>query len=414
MFDFTEEHMMIRKMMRRWTTDVLEPETERLENQVVGDEPYDLFRDLGKTFGIISLAKSAFERMEKKQSGGDKNDSKEKSDDDSSQGMSAADPALAAMLSIEMSRVNPGFMLSLGASIALTGGAIMSKGTWEQKKRWGLPILTFDKIGGWGMTEPHSGSDAFRSMRTTAKPTDGGYILKGSKTFITNAPAGDIFVIYAKIDHGDGTPISERPIEAFVVERGDKGIETSKPMKKFGMHTSPTGEVFLEDCFVPSDRLLGMTETSVDGRSSGKGVFHTERTGAAPMAYGIIERCLELSIEYSKERESWGNKIATYQLVQQRLTDMFLGLENVKNLMFKQIWMEKNKKSMTPAEASATKLYCGQTATNCGLSAIQLFGGNGYTQEYKVERLTRDAKLMQIGGGTDDIQIINIARHLLK
>jgi alkylation response protein AidB-like acyl-CoA dehydrogenase len=303
-------------------------------------------------------------------------------------------------------------MLAFGASMGLAGGAIVGKGTLEQKKRWGLPILTWDKIGAWGMTEPGAGSDAFRSMRTTATPKDGGYVLNGQKTFITNAPYADILVIYAKIDRGDGTPLAERPIQPFIVERGDQGMETSKPMRKMGMHSSPTGEVFLQDCFVPADRLLGLQEQAV-GRASGKDVFHSERTGMAPMCVGIIERCLEISTEYAKQRVTWGKQIAEYQLVQEKLARMFVHLENCKNLMFKQLTLSAEGGTMTPAEASAAKLYCARAATESAMEAIQLLGGNGYMQEYRVEMLARDAKLLQIGGGTDEIQIINIARHLL-
>src|SRR5262249_35778529 len=155
---------------------------------------------------------------------------------DGAKGSAMGDPALSAILSIELSRICPGFCLAFGATMGLAGGAIMSRGTLEQKKRWGLPILTFDKIGGWGMTGPGAGSDAFRSMRTTAVPRDGGYVLSGQKTFITNAPYADILVIYAKIDRGDGTPLADRQIQPFIVERGDRGMETSKPMRKMGMH----------------------------------------------------------------------------------------------------------------------------------------------------------------------------------
>jgi acyl-CoA dehydrogenase len=289
----------------------------------------------------------------------------------------------------------------------------MGKGTLEQKKRWGLPILTWEKLGAWGMTEPGAGSDAFRSMRTVATPKDGGYVLNGQKTFITNAPYADLLVIYAKIDRGDGTPLADRPIQPFVVERGDAGLTTSKPMRKMGMHASPTGEVFLADCFVPADRLLGGREKDGVGRDSGKDVFHSERTGLPTMAVGIIERCLEIALDYAQQRVTWGKKISEYQLVQDKLARMFVHLENCRNMMFKQLGLTLAGKTMTAAEASAAKLYCARAATEVALEAIQVLGGNGYMQEYRVEMFARDAKLLQIGGGTDEIQIINIARHLL-
>ncbi|RMH41475.1 MAG: acyl-CoA dehydrogenase [Deltaproteobacteria bacterium] len=406
MFEFTEEHKMIRQMVRRWCTDKLEPKVDALE---AGEPPYELMRDFVRAFRIDDMVDAAFAEAERKRdAGGDGATGR------SGGGLLAGtDPAMSALLSIELSRVCPGFMLAFGASMGLAGGAIMNKGTWEQKRRWGLPILKFDKIGAWGMTEPGAGSDAFGSMRTVARPVDGGYVLNGQKTFITNAPYADVLVVYAKIDRGDGTPLRDRPIQAFIVERGAPGCTTPPPMAKMGMHASPTGEIFLEDCFVPADQLLGEKEREI-GRDSGKDVFHSERTGMAPMCYGIIERCLEVSVEYAKERRTWGKPIAEYQLIQEKLARMYMHLENVGNLMFKQLWMAKHGKRMSAGEASACKLYCARAATECALEAIQVLGGNGYMREYRVEMLMRDAKLLQIGGGTDEIQILHIARQLLS
>ena len=390
-FEFTQEHEMIRKMIRRWTAEKLEPKVDAFE---AGEPPYETMRDLARSFGIPDLVRGAFD----KEGGG---------------GGTGRDPVIGAIMAIELSRVSPGFAMAFGASMGLAGGAIMGKGTPEQKRRWALPILTWEKIGAWGMTEPGAGSDAFRSMRTVAVPRDGGYVLNGQKTFITNAPYADVIVVYAKIDTGDGTALPDRPFQPFVVERGDPGMETGKPMRKMGMHSSPTGEVFLQDCFLPADRLLGLEVKRGLGRESGKDVFHSERTGMAPMCFGIIERCLEISLAYARERVTWGKRIADYQLIQEKLARMFVHLENCRNLMFKQLALTRAGRTMTPAEASATKLYCARAATECALEAVQILGGNGYMQEYRVEMLARDAKLLQIGGGTDEIQIINIARHLL-
>ncbi len=404
MIRFSEEHEQIRKLVRRWTTSKLEPKVDALE---AGEPPYELMRDFAKTFGIVDMMRGMFAKMA---------DGERQSD-----GL-ARDPALSAILSIELSRVSPGFALAFGASAGLAGGAILGKGTLDQKQRWAKPILTWEKIGAWGMTEPGAGSDAFRSMRTVALPTTqidgsgtkcGGYVLNGQKTFITNAPYADILVIYAKIDRGDGTPLADRPIQPFVVERTDKGVATSKPMRKMGMHASPTGEVFLEDCFLPAERLLGGREKEAVGRESGKDVFHSERTGLPTMAVGIIERCLEIALDYAKQRVTWGKKIAEYQLVQEKLARMYVHLENARNMMFKQMTLTAEGKTMTAAEASAAKLYCARAATEVAMEAVQLLGGNGYMQEYRVEMFARDAKLLQIGGGTDEIQILNIARNLI-
>src|SRR5262249_43615139 len=154
----------------------------------------------------------------------------------------------STLVAIEMSRVNPGFFMSFGAWLGLAGGAIMAKGTPEQKKRWALPILTMEKIGAWAMTEPGAGSDAFGAMGPVARRDGDDYVLRGQKTFITNAPFADICVVYAKI--GD-VPIAERPIHAFVVEKGTPGFTQGAPLRKMGMHSSPTGELFLEDVRLP-------------------------------------------------------------------------------------------------------------------------------------------------------------------
>jgi alkylation response protein AidB-like acyl-CoA dehydrogenase len=427
MYQFNEEHEMVRKVIRKWTTAKLEPKLDAFETGA--EPPYEAMRDFAKTFGIPDLVRGQFARLEARaKEGAAGGAAPSATEQREPQVRGAGDPVMGALLSIELARVSPGFALAFGASMGLAGGAIMGKGTLEQKKRWGLPILTWDKIGAWGMTEPGAGSDAFRSMRTVAVPRDGGYVLNGQKTFITNAPYADTLVIYAKIDRDDGTPLADRPIQPFVVERGDAGLATSKPMRKMGMHSSPTGEVFLQDVFLPADRLLGLKESfgtrgpaahaaqderTKDGRDSGKDVFHSERTGIATMCVGIIERCLEISLAYAQERVTWGKKIVEYQLVQDKLARMYMHLQNCRNLMFKQLSLTLDGKTMNAAEASATKLYCARSATDCAMDAVQILGGNGYMAEYRVEMLARDAKLLQIGGGTDEIQIINIARNLI-
>jgi alkylation response protein AidB-like acyl-CoA dehydrogenase len=164
---------------------------------------------------------------------------------------------------------------------------------------------------------------------------------------------------------------------------------------------------------VPKENLLGETEKEA-ARDKAKDVFQSERTGMAPMALGIVETSLEKATAYAKERVTWGRPIADYQLVQEKLARMFVHKQNIENLLFKQLWLQKTGGSMSQAEASATKLYCARAATECALEAVQILGGNGYMREYHVEQLARDAKLLQIGGGTDEIQIINVARHLLR
>jgi alkylation response protein AidB-like acyl-CoA dehydrogenase len=292
----------------------------------------------------------------------------------------------------------------------------MKKGTIAQKERWGLDLLTMEKVGAWAITEPNSGSDALGGMRTSARRDGDEYILNGNKTFITNGPYADTTVLYAKLDEGDGADVRNRQVLAFVLDKGMPGFEQSKPFRKMGLHSSPTGELFLSDVRVGRDRLLGETEveTAGGGRQSAKDNFTTERSGVAAMSLGVIEECLKLSVAYARDRMLWGNRIGDFQLIQLKLAKMEVARLNVQNLVFRHIEMQAAGKSLTLAEASAMKLYSAQAASEVAMEAVQLFGGNGYMAEYRVEQLARDAKVFQIYAGTDEIQITHIAKDLLS
>jgi alkylation response protein AidB-like acyl-CoA dehydrogenase len=182
-----------------------------------------------------------------------------------------------------------------------------------------------------------------------------------------------------------------------------------------GMHSSPTGQLFLTDVRVGIDRLIGGTEdVPSGGREGAKDTFSMERSGVAAMSLGIIERCLELCIEYAKERVQFGQPIGQFQLIQEKLARMEVARLNVENLVFRFVEMSMDGRSLTLAEASAMKLYSARAATEVAMEAVQLFGGNGYMSEYRVEQLARDAKVLQIYAGTDEIQITHIARDLLN
>jgi alkylation response protein AidB-like acyl-CoA dehydrogenase len=302
---------------------------------------------------------------------------------------------------------------ALGVSVGLTSAAVMSKGTLRQKERWGLDLLSLRKIGAWAITEPGAGSDAFGSMKSTARHTeDGGYLLNGNKTFITNGPYADIIVFICKLEE-EGVDPRNRKVLSFVVEKGTPGLTQSKPMRKMGLHSSPTGEIFLQDVKVEADRLLGGSEKS-KARSGAKETFSLERAGVAAMSLGIVERCLELSVEYAKQRVQFGRPIGEFQLIQEKLARMEVARLNIQNLVFRVIEAAAEDKGLTFAEASAIKLYSARAAVEVANEAVQIYGGNGYMCEYQVEQLARDAKAMQIYGGTDEIQISAIARDLLS
>ena len=404
MFDFTEEQKMFRQMVRKWVQAKLVPSVDALES---GETlPYDLMRDFIKTFGADELARAALGKAEERaKAGGAPVGAGEV-------GMMGREAGMSGIVTIEFSRVSPGFAMAFGASIGLCGGAIMRGGTLPQKRRFSLPVLTGEKIGAWAITEPNAGSDAFGGMQTTARRAEGGYVLSGQKTFISNAPFADTLLVYAKMEHGDA-PMRERPIHAFILEKGMKGLSLSKPMRKMGMWSSPTGEIFMDAVFVPADQLLGEREKE-PSRQGARDVFHGERTGIVPFCFGIIERCLEESIKYAKERETWGKPIGEYQLIQAKLARMYVHYQNIRGLFFKTLWMQENKVPLTMGEACAMKAYAAPAATECAMEAVQILGGNGYMREFRVEQLARDAKLLQIGGGTDEIQLITCAKALLQ
>jgi alkylation response protein AidB-like acyl-CoA dehydrogenase len=317
---------------------------------------------------------------------------------------------------IELCHYCPGIVTALGVSTGLAGGTIMKGGTPAQMERWGLDLMTLDKVGAWAITEPDSGSDALGGMKSSAQRDGDEYVLNGNKTFITNGPYADTIVFYAKLDDGGDTPLRQRPVLTFILDRGMPGLVQSKPFRKMGLHSSPTGELFLTDVRVGKDRLLGETEGKGgnEGRDSAKGNFVTERAGVAAMSLGLIEECLKLSVQYAKDRLLWERPIAEFQLIQLKLARMEIARLNVENLVFRHIEMSSAGKTLTLAEASAMKLYSAQAASEVAMEAVQLFGGNGYMSEFRVEQLARDAKVFQIYAGTDEIQVTHIARDLLS
>jgi hypothetical protein len=235
--------------------------------------------------------------------------------------------------------------------------------------------------------------------------------LNGQKTFITNGPYADTIVFICKLDEGNAP--KDRKIVSFVLDKGMPGLTQSKPMRKMGMHSSPTGELFLEDVRVGRERLMGESEEAAGGREGAKATFGTERSGVVAMAYGMVDRALELCTEYARTRIQFGKPIGEFQLIQLKLAKMQVAKINIQNMLFRQIEIAASGKRQSFAEASAAKLYAAQATMEVCLEAVQLFGGNGYMAEFQVEQLCRDAKVLQIYGGTDEIQTSQIARSLL-
>jgi alkylation response protein AidB-like acyl-CoA dehydrogenase len=405
MYQGSDEQEMMRDAVRQFVDAEIVPNVEALEH---GDlPPYDILRKLWTTFGLDVAARDRFEKqMVRERAEADGTAPAERS------GGGGRDAGMTLIPIIEICRHCPGMVTAMGVSVGLTAAAIMGKGTIAQKERWALDLLTLDKVGAWAITEPDSGSDAFGSMRSTARRDGDEYLLNGAKTFITNGPHADTTVFICKLDEGNEP--ADRKVLTFVLDRGLDGFAQSGPLRKMGLHSSPTGQLFLDDVRVGRDRLLGETEdVPAGGRDGAKATFSMERTGVAAMALGIIERCLELCTEYARDRVQFGQPIGEFQLIQLKLANMEVARLNVQNLVFRQIEMSRDGDGMDLTEASACKLYSAQAATDVALEAVQLFGGNGYMSEFHVEQLARDAKVLQIYAGTDEIQVSQIARNLL-
>ena len=408
MYEWDEQQQMMRDAMRQFCEKEIAPHIEELEH---GDRPpYEVLRKMYSTFGIDQMAASSFDARIAKEEAIAAGEDVE--DPDAGSGLGGGGGGMMMLPVIELCRWCPGMVTAMGVSVGLTAAAINSKGTIAQKKRWARDLLTLDKIGAWAITEPNSGSDAFGSMQSTARRDGDEYLLRGSKTFITNGPYADTIVFICKLD--EGNPPAERTVLSFVLDSGMEGLEQSKPLRKMGLHSSPTGQLFLDDVRVGKDRLLGETEdVSKGGRDGAKATFTMERSGVAAMALGIIEQCMDLSVRYAKDRVQFGKPIGEFQLIQLKLAKMEVARLNVQNLVFRYVELQAAGHQMSLAEASAMKLYSAQAATDVAMEAVQLFGGNGYMAEYRVEQLARDAKVLQIYGGTDEIQVTHVAKALL-
>ncbi len=407
MIEWSEQHLMIRDAVRRFVDEEIVPNVEALEH---GDmPPYDILRKLIKNFGMDEMARARFEKQIAAEKGDGGAAGKKEGETTGSRGDAVA---MSLIPIVEICRYCPGMVTAMGVSMALTSAAIMSKGTTEQKRRWALDLLTMDKVGAWAITEPGSGSDAFGSMKSVARDNgDGTYTLNGNKTFITNGPYADTIVFICKLEE-QGVDPRDRKIMNFVLDTGTKGLTQTKPMRKMGLHSSPTGELFLSDVVVSKDNLLGGKPVE-RAKSGAKDTFSMERSGVAAMALGMIERCLELSLKYAKERVQFGKPIGEFQLIQEKLARMEVARINVENMVFRTIEGAELGRGITFAEASAMKLYSARAAVEVAMEAVQIYGGNGYMAEYRVEQFARDAKVLQIYAGTDEIQISAIAKDLL-
>ena len=416
MIEWSDTDLMVRDAVRQFIDKEIRPHLDELETGRLS--PYPTVRKLFSQFGLDVMAAEAVKKMLERERDGQN----EKEDGATGFGGGFGGGIQASMVAVlvsEIARVSIGLLSTASVSLGLGAATIMSRGTLAQKERWLPDLMTLRKIAAWAITEPDSGSDAFGGMKTHVKRDGQDYILNGQKTFITNGPDADVLVVYAKLaENTAGDSASDprnRPVLIFVLDAGMPGLTQGKPFKKMGMMSSPTGELFFDNVRLSPDRLLGENEhTGGDGRESARDNFAAERIGIAMMALGIINECHRLCVDYAKTRTLWGRNIGQFQLIQLKLAKMEIARMNVQNMVFHTIERQQAGKPLTLAEASTIKLYSSEAATEVAMEAVQLFGGNGYMAEYRVEQLARDAKSLMIYAGSNEVQVTHIAKGLLS
>ena len=288
---------------------------------------------------------------------------------------------------------------------SLCASLIYENGTTEQKEKYLVPLAKGEKIGAFGLTEPGAGTDA-AGQQTTAILDGDNYILNGSKIFITNGGVADTFVLFAMTDKSKGT----RGISAFIVEKGFKGFSIGKREEKLGIRASSTTELIFENCIVPKENLIGK-----EGKGFGIAMKTLDggRIGIAAQALGIAEGAYEEAVKYMKERKQFGKPLSAFQGLQWMIAEMETKIEAAKLLVYKAAWLKQNKLPYS-VNAAKAKLFAAEVAMDVTTKAVQIHGGYGYTKEYPVERMMRDAKITEIYEGTSEVQKMVIAGAALR
>ena len=305
----------------------------------------------------------------------------------------------------EVSRGSASVGLSYGAHSNLCVNQIYRNGSEDQKRRYLPPLISGEHVGALAMSEPEAGSDVV-SMRLRAEKRGDRYVLNGSKMWITNGPEADTLVVYAKTDPDAGP----RGITAFLVERGFAGFSASPKLDKLGMRGSDTSELVFEDCEVPEENVLGEEGRGVAVLMSG---LDFERLVLSGGPLGIMQSCLDAVVPYVHQREQFGQPIGEFQLIQGKLADMYTSLSACQSYCYT-VARAADRGMISRKDAAGCLLFSAERATQMSLQAIQVLGGNGYTNEFPVGRLLRDAKLYEIGAGTSEIRRMLIGRELFR
>jgi len=296
-----------------------------------------------------------------------------------------------------------GLLFSINAQMWTLEIPLRDFGSEEQKRKYLPRLCNGELVGGNAMSEPGSGSDAY-SMRTTAERRGDRYVLNGSKTFVTNGPVGDVIVVFATVDRSRGA----NGIGAFLVEKDFRGFKVGRTLEKMGLRTSPMAELFFEDCEVPVGNRLGQEGI---GQSLFTHSMTWERSCILASAVGSMQRLLETSLRYSRDRKQFGQSIGKFQLIGAKIVDMKMRLEESRASLYRTAWLMGRRKRAI-LEAALTKLVISENWVKCAEDALQIHGGYGYMAEYEIERELRDALGSRLYSGTSEIQKLLVASLL--
>jgi alkylation response protein AidB-like acyl-CoA dehydrogenase len=377
-FDLTEDQELIRDSARDFTEQFVAPGV--MERDESKEFPHQLVQQLGE-MGLMGM-------VHPEEYGG-----------------AGADAVSFALVLEELGRWDASLALTVASHTSLCSAHIAQAGTHDQKLKFLTPLTQGEVLGGWGLTEPGSGSDA-SDMKTTAVRNGDAWVLNGAKIFITQGTVGGIFVVLAVTDRDKGS----KGISAFIVEKGTPGFSHGPKLHKLGMNSSDTSELYFEDCRIPAENLLGKEG---HGFIDTMKILDAGRIGIGAIACGILRGSLEESIKYASERKQFGKAIGDFQAIRWKVVDISVAYEAARNMVLKAAWLKDQGRPYT-IEASMAKLFSSEQATKAALEAIQIHGGYGYTKEYHVERFLRDAKLLEIGEGTSEIQRLVIGKHLFR
>lgn len=375
-FDLSTEQVMLQKMIREFTEAEVAPSA--VERDRSGEFPLEVFNKLAD----LEIMGLPFPEE---------------------YGGAGADTISFAIVVEELSRGCGSTGITYSAHISLGGAPINLFGTHEQKLKYLVPIAEGKSLGAFGLTEPNAGSDA-GGTKTKAVAKDDQYVINGSKVFITNASYAKHIALTAVTDSNKKTG----GISAIIVPTNTEGFTIKSDYEKMGLHSSNTTELILDDVRVPMENLLGKEG---EGFKQFLITLDGGRIGIAAMAVGLAQAAFDKALQYANERVQFGQSLSKFQAIQFKLADMAMKIELARNMVYKAAWLKDQGRNFTK-EAAMAKLYASEMAVEVSDQAIQIHGGYGYMKEYEVERIYRDAKLLEIGEGTSEIQRMVIARQI--